>query len=95
MTLIRGITYVFDCEVSGANSEPDVTWTLTRPSNPVPLQDFVKATDSSVVCNRPSDTKSYTLTADNTAHNDQTLTCGAANSAGSIDQTISLNVLGK
>ena len=95
MTLTHGITYVFDCEVIGAIAEPDVTWTLTQPSNSVPLQDIVWATDSSVVCNQPSDVKNYTLTADYTAHNNQTLTCGAANSAGSIDQTIVLNVLGK
>ena len=61
MTLIHGITYVFDCEVTGATSKPEVTWTLTQPSNPVPLQNVVGATDFSVVCNRPSDVKSYTL----------------------------------
>ncbi len=94
MQLIHGLSYVFECEVTGADAEADVTWTLTQ--NGIPdITEVDAASTANVDCLRPTDVESFSLTVDYSLHQAETLTCVAANSAGSVNHTIELDVLGK
>ncbi len=96
VTLISGMSYTFTCDITGADEEPDVTWTLTLDSTPgTPSVERNVADTSGVDCTATQDTETFTFTADVTEHNGQTLTCAADNSAGSVEYTVTLNVLGK
>ena len=95
-TLISGMSYTFTCDITGADEEPDVTWTLTLDSTPdSPSVETDVAATSGVDCTVTQDTETFTFTADVTEHNGQTLTCAAANGAGSVEYTVTLDVLGK
>ena len=95
-TLISGMSYTFTCDITGADEEPDVTWTLTLDSTPgTPSVETDVATTSGVDCTIAQDTETFTFTADVTEHNGQTLTCAADNNAGSVEYTVTLSILGK
>ncbi len=93
-TLIDGTAYTFTCAIAGADEEPDVTWTLTLASG-TPTVEMDTASTSGVDCTVAPDSETFMLTADVAEHNDQTLTCAAANNAGSVEYTVTLNILGK
>ncbi len=95
-TVISGMSYTFTCDITGADEEPDVTWTLTLASTPdTPSVETDVAATSGVDCTVTQDTETFTFTADVTEHHGQTLTCAAANSAGSVEYTVTLDVFGK
>ncbi|XP_072015046.1 uncharacterized protein [Amphiura filiformis] len=92
VTLIHGLSYVFDCSVTGADAEADVTWTLTRAVSGSPATEVDTASTNIVDCNRQTDVETFAITVDYDEHQDQTLTCAAENSAGNADQSIAINV---
>ena len=95
-TLINGMLYTFSCNITGADEEPDVTWTLTLASTPeTPSVETNVAATSGVDCTLEQDSETFTFTADVTEHQGQTLNCAASNSAGSVEYTVTLDVIGK
>ncbi len=93
-TLIDGMAYTFTCDIAGADEEPDVTWTLTLASS-TPTVEMDTALTSGVDCSVAADSETFDLTADLTEHDGQTLTCDADNSAGDVQATVTLKIVGK
>ncbi len=87
------MAYTFTCAITGADEEPDVTWTLTRASGT--SLEYDKASTPGVDCVVATDSETFMLTADVTEHDGQTLTCDGDNSAGAVQYVATLNVLGK
>ena len=96
VTLIHELLYTFTCEIFGADEEANVTWSLTLTSDPTtPYEEIDQSQSTDVVCVVNQDTETFDLTADIAEHNGMTLTCTAANSAGAVQDTVTLNILGK
>ncbi len=71
-----------------------MTWTLTLASG-TPTVETDTASTSGVDCTVAADSETFYLTADLTEHDGQTLTCDADNSAGGVQATVTLKILGK
>ncbi len=88
------MAYTFTCAITGADEEPDVTWTLTLASS-APMEEMDMASTPGEDCTVATDSETFMLTADVTEHDGQTLTCDGDNSAGAVQYIATLNVLGK
>ncbi len=96
VTLIRGLSYTFTCDIFGADEEANVTWSLTLASDlTTPREEIDQAQSTDVDCVIEQDTETFDFVADVTEHNGMTLTCDATNSAGTVRDMVTLNVLGK
>ena len=71
-----------------------MTWTLTVASG-APTEETDTASTSGVDCTVAPDYETFDITADLTEHDGQTLTCDADNSAGGVQASVTLKILGK
>ncbi len=95
VTLIDGIPYTFTCDIFGAGKNANVTWILSVASTPtIPREEIYLAQplDEDDCSVHQFDNKTFELTADMMEHKNQSLTCEAANSAGSLKAVVSLEI---
>ena len=96
MQVVENQETEFTCEISGSDSQPDVTFILRQSGGTTSVTDF-PATTTSLDCIQSPFTQSMSVTPEHDKHHGQSLECSAKNSAGdsSTKGIVHLDVQGR